>query len=55
MVDLASGGPQMQKPKGSSAAAANNNPVTKVEAIALARKYGMEYFETCSIGEASIV
>ena len=31
------------------------NPVTKVEAIALARKYGMEYFETCSVGEASIV
>lgn len=31
------------------------NPVTKVEAINLARKYGMEYFETCSIGEASIV
>ena len=29
--------------------------VSKVEAIALARKYGMEYFETCSIGEASIV
>jgi len=32
-----------------------SNPVTKVEAINLARKYGMEYFETCSIGEASIV
>ena len=32
-----------------------NNPVTKVEAINLARKYGMEYFEACSIGEASIV
>lgn len=31
------------------------NPVTKVEAIALGRKYGMEYFETCSVGEASIV
>ena len=31
------------------------NPVTKVEAVTLARKYGMEYFETCSIGEASIV
>jgi len=31
------------------------NPVTKVEAINLARKYGMEYFETCSVGEASIV
>ena len=32
-----------------------SNPVTKVEAINLARKYGMEYFETCSVGEASIV
>lgn len=31
------------------------NPVTKVEAVNLARKYGMEYFESCSIGEASIV
>ena len=31
------------------------NPVSKVEAVALARKYGMEYFETCSVGEASIV
>lgn len=31
------------------------NPVTKPEAINVARKYGMEYFETCSIGEASIV
>eukprot|EP00345_Euplotes_harpa_P006267 CAMPEP_0168326886 /NCGR_PEP_ID=MMETSP0213-20121227/5576_1 /TAXON_ID=151035 /ORGANISM="Euplotes harpa, Strain FSP1.4" /LENGTH=220 /DNA_ID=CAMNT_0008329699 /DNA_START=1 /DNA_END=663 /DNA_ORIENTATION=+ len=31
------------------------NPVTKVEGIGLARKYGMEYFETSSIGEASIV
>ena len=31
------------------------NPVTKPEAIALARKHGMEYFETCSIGEANIV
>lgn len=30
-------------------------PVSKVEAISLAKKYGMEYFETCSIGEASIV
>ena len=30
-------------------------PVSKVEAIALARKYDMEYFETCSIGEANIV
>lgn len=32
-----------------------NNPVSKVEAIALARKYDMEYFETCSIGESNIV
>ena len=31
------------------------NPVTKNEATNMARKYGMEYFETCSIGEASIV
>jgi hypothetical protein len=31
------------------------NPVTKVEAVALGRKYGMEYFEVCSVGEASIV
>lgn len=31
------------------------NPVSKVEAIALARKYDMEYFETCSIGESNIV
>ena len=31
------------------------NPVAKNEAINMARKYGMEYFETCSIGEASIV
>jgi len=29
--------------------------VNKVEAMNLARKYGMEYFETSSIGEASIV
>ena len=34
---------------------ANGNPVSKVEAISLARKYNMEYFETCSIGEAKIV
>ena len=25
---------------------ANGNPVSKVEAISLARKYNMEYFET---------
>lgn len=31
------------------------NPVAKNEAVNMARKYGMEYFETCSIGEASIV
>ena len=30
-------------------------PVTKVEGLALAKKYGMEYFETSSTGEASIV
>ena len=53
MIDLASG-PNAQKNK-SGAAGGSNSPVTKVEAIALARKYGMEYFETCSIGEASIV
>ena len=45
MVDMASGPNAKQ----------GNNNVSKVEAIALARKYGMEYFETCSIGEASIV
>jgi len=34
----------------------NKKPlVNKVEAMNLARKYGMEYFETSSIGEASIV
>ena len=52
MIDLASG-PNAQKNK--NGVAGSNSPVTKVEAIALARKYGMEYFETCSIGEASIV
>lgn len=31
------------------------NPITKVEAVAMASKHGMEYFETCSVGEASIV
>jgi len=31
------------------------NPVTKVEALSLARQYGMEYFETSSLGEESIV
>ena len=46
-----------QGPKATVGKKANlvSNPVTKVEAINLARKYGMEYFETCSIGEASIV
>ena len=53
MIDLAQGTNSQQKNK--AGAAASNNPVTKVEAIALARKYGMEYFETCSVGEASIV
>ena len=53
MIDLAQGPNTQQKNK--AGAAASNNPVTKVEAIALARKYGMEYFETCSVGEASIV
>ena len=31
------------------------NPVTKTEGVGLAKKYGMEYFETSSIGEASIM
>jgi len=31
------------------------SPVTKVEGLGLAKKYGMEYFETSSIGEASIM
>ena len=31
------------------------NPVSKTEALNMAMKYGMEYFETCSVGEASIV
>ena len=26
--------------------------MSKVDAIALAKKHGMEYFETCSVGEA---
>lgn len=30
------------------------NTVQKAEAISLAKKYGMEYFETCSIGDSSI-
>lgn len=30
-------------------------PVTKVEGLALAKKYGMEYFEASSTGEASII
>ena len=44
-----------QKQQLNKQAAQISNPVTKVEAINLARKYGMEYFETCSVGEASIV
>jgi hypothetical protein len=28
--------------------------VNKSEAIGLGRKYGMEYFESCSIGDTSI-
>lgn len=31
------------------------DPVSKVEAANLARKHNMEYFETCSVGEANIV
>ena len=30
------------------------NAVQKADAISLAKKYGMEYFETCSIGDSSI-
>jgi len=30
------------------------NTVPKAEAHSLAKKYGMEYFETCSIGDSSI-
>lgn len=48
-IDLVQQGKQVKQNN------AVNNPVTKVEAINLARKYGMEYFEACSIGEASIV
>ena len=47
-VDLANA-IQSKKAGGQSA------PVSKVEAINMAKKYGMEYFETCSVGEASIV
>jgi len=50
MVDLAN-----TQSKSTTAGGKGSTPVTKVEAITLARKYGMEYFETCSIGEASIV
>jgi hypothetical protein len=53
MVDLAQTQQQTMIQKGKSSL--GSSLVTKVEAIALARKYGMEYFETCSIGEASIV
>jgi GTPase SAR1 family protein len=30
------------------------NPVTKTEGLGLAKKYGMEYFETASVGQASV-
>lgn len=53
MVDLAQAQQQSVIQKGKPTV--GTNLVSKVEAIALARKYGMEYFETCSIGEASIV
>ena len=29
--------------------------VSKIEALGLARKYGMEYFEVCSVGEATLM
>ena len=32
----------------------SNNSISKSEAISLSKKYGMEYFETCSIGDTSI-
>ena len=32
----------------------SKSAVTRAEAVALARKYGMEYFEACSIGESSV-
>ena len=48
-IDLIQGGPNKKQ------SAQVVNPVTKIEAVNLARKYGMEYFESCSIGEASIV
>ena len=51
-IDILQQGPKAQVGKKANLV---SNPVTKVEAINLARKYGMEYFETCSIGEASIV
>ena len=51
-IDILQQGPKAQPGKKANLV---SNPVTKVEAINLARKYGMEYFETCSIGEASIV
>lgn len=54
MVDLAQAQQQSVIAKGKQQAL-GTSLVSKVEAIALARKYGMEYFETCSIGEASIV
>jgi len=32
----------------------SKNAISKSEAISLARKYGMEYFEACALGETSI-
>lgn len=32
----------------------SKNTVSKADAIGMAKKYGMEYFETCSIGDSSI-
>ena len=31
-----------------------NNNVNKNEGTSLGRKYGMEYFESCSIGDSSV-
>lgn len=41
----------LQTSKKNQVAAATTG-VTKVEAIAMARKHNMEYFEVCSVGEA---
>jgi hypothetical protein len=32
----------------------NKNTVSKADATNLAKKYGMDYFETCSIGDSSM-